>query len=145
MNIAYITLDSIAEGVGTSQVKNLVLKLRSSGTGVTLVSFEKLKPSESLISEMEDAGIAWHPIPFGKFGTFNGIIRILRLKRRIHLLKGVDLFHCRSDLTTFACVTPFKTKPVLWDVRSLWADQKTMVDKNQNRFVKLALKYIEYR
>ncbi len=145
MNIAYITLDSIAEGVGTSQVKKLVLKLNSAGNQVTLISFEKQTPSEQLISEMKDAGVAWHPVPFGKFGTFNGVIRILRLKNRIHRLRDVDLFHCRSDLTTFACVTPFKIKPVLWDVRSLWADQKTMVDSYQNGFVKLILKYIERR
>jgi hypothetical protein len=143
LNIAYLTFDSIAEGVGTSQVKNLVLKLKSPDLNVTLVSFEKTAPSKTLRVEMQTAGITWYPLKFGKFGMVFGALRILRLKWRILFLQNIDLYHCRSDLATYACLSTFKSRPVLWDVRSLWADQKSVVDGKQKKFVNAILRYIE--
>jgi glycosyltransferase involved in cell wall biosynthesis len=138
-----VTLDSIAEGVGTSQIKNLVLKLNSLGIKITLVSFEKTPPSHNLIEEMQSAGIKWHPLKFGRFGTIYGVLRVLRLKWKICFLREVDLYHCRSDLAAFACLTAFKTRPVLWDVRSFWADQKSVIDDKNSRFMNAILRYIE--
>ena len=143
MNIAYITFDSITEGVGTSQVKNLVLKLKSLDFNVTLISFEKTAPSQSLVLELQSAGVIWRPLKFGKFGMPYGALRMLRLKWRILFLRDIDLYHCRSDLATYACLSPFKQRPVLWDVRSLWADQKSVIDNKQNRIVGATLRYIE--
>ena len=138
-----MTFDSIAEGVGTSQVKNLVLKLKSPGTNVTLISFEKTSPSDGLLLEMQTAGITWRPLKFGKFGTLYGVLRVLRLKWRILFLQNIDLYHCRSDLAAYACLTIFKSRPVLWDVRSLWADQKSVIDHEHKKFVNATLRHIE--
>ena len=121
-DLSYVTNDSITEGVGSSQIIPLVKNLVRSGLRVSLVSFEKNVPKKSTSEDLSKLGINWIPLPFGKNGNLGGVQRIEKLKSAI---PNTKLIHGRSDIATVAGIFAHKA-PVLWDVRSLWADQKIL-------------------
>lgn len=117
--ISYITLDSIQEGVGQSQVLAYIRKL-SITNQITLVSFEKIMPPSSLISELKEHGVNWKFISFGRNGIFGGILRFVRLLR---FIPSSGIIHARSDIAAFAAVLRGSNK-VIWDCRALMADHR---------------------
>jgi glycosyltransferase involved in cell wall biosynthesis len=122
-DLCYVTNDSISEGVGSSQIVPLVKGLSSLGLKVNLISLEKTLPDNALGNDLLQAKVDWTPLPFGEFGMISGIGRIEKLRQAIPTTK---LIHGRSDVPTVAAIFSGKA-PVLWDVRSLWADQKFLV------------------
>ncbi len=143
LRILYVTFDSIAEGVGASQVKVLVNCLRKNQKCLTLISFEKHAPTDSLLDQMKIAGIKWFPMNFGRSGLMGSLFRVLKMYIKIISLSRFDVIHARSELATFtALMTPTRT-PVIWDMRSFWSDQKFIIDGKRSRVVSYFLRLIE--
>ena len=121
-HICYVSHDSLAEGIGMSQIRPLVKCLAKTGWKVSLVTMEKNRPPNELVSEMRECGVDWRILEFGRRGVIAGGMRFLRLLLRI---PNADLYHCRGDLSALSVT--LKRKPFLWDVRGLWGEQKFVI------------------
>ena len=78
-DLTYATVDSLAEGVGSSQIAPLMERLASHGMKINLLSFEKEAPPNFLVERMAKVGVEWTQIPFGNNGPFGGISRTIKL------------------------------------------------------------------
>lgn len=124
-DLTYVTIDSLSEGVGSSQIRPLISRLSRAGLKVCLISFEKQKPSNDLKTFFESLGVEWIAKPFGSSGIVGGHTRFTELKMSI---PETSLIHARSDIPAVSAIAA-KQAPVLWDVRSLWADQKRLIQE----------------
>ena len=136
-DLTYVTIDSLLEGVGSSQITPLISRLSKLGLKINLISYEKTEPPLDLVDNLRTLGVEWNSRPFGLNGIIGGIGRLNNLRREI---PKSSLIHARSDIPAVSGIASGKA-PVLWDVRSLWADQKIM---SQDSFVNKAL-YHSYR
>ena len=125
-DLTYVTIDSLSEGVGSSQISPLISLLSESGLKIKLISYEKLSPSVQLSDFFKSIGVDWDSRPFGSHGLIGGLERLNNLRNRI---PSTRLIHARSDIPAVSAITSHQA-PVLWDVRSLWADQKIVIQKN---------------
>lgn len=125
-DLTYVTIDSVSEGVGSSQITPLVLRLSKTGLKINLISYEKSKPSTQLLDYFDSIGVEWKPRPFGSNGLIGGVERLNNLRREI---RTTNLIHARSDIPAVAGLASHMA-PVLWDVRSLWADQKVLIQNS---------------
>lgn len=125
-DLTYVTIDSLSEGVGSSQITPLISRLNKSGLKINLITYEKSNPSSELIDYFDYIGVNWNPRPFGSNGLIGGVVRFNDLKQEI---LNTNLIHARSDIPAVSAIASHRA-PVLWDVRSLWADQKVMIQKN---------------
>ena len=123
-DVVYLSVDSIQEGVGSSQITPLILGLAENGKKVCLVTFEKIKPTQELVQMFSKAGVVWVAKEFGKPGAIGGMLRLNSLRRSIPDSK---VLHGRSDIATAAAIWSGVDAPVLWDVRSLWSDQRLLI------------------
>lgn len=123
-DVTYLSVDSIQEGVGSSQITPLILGLAEKGKAVCLITFEKMKPSKELVEMFSRAGVVWIAKDFGKPGAIGGIVRLNSLRRSI---PNSLVLHGRSDIATAAAIWSGIDAPVLWDVRSLWSDQRLLI------------------
>jgi hypothetical protein len=124
-DISYVTVDSLTEGVGSSQIVPLMKQIASAGLSINLISFEKERTPHSIESELESAGITWNRREFGSHGAISGFSRLLEISREIPKTR---LIHARSDIPAIAAVMS-RRAPILWDVRSLWAEQKAFIEQ----------------
>jgi glycosyltransferase involved in cell wall biosynthesis len=118
--VTYLTHDSVAEGIGVSQVLSYVEALASHGLTVHLHSFEKQTPATQTRERLERAGVSWTPHPFGPAGVAGGVGRVLSGARAV---RGSAFVHARSDMAAASAMLA-GVERWLWDVRSLWADQR---------------------
>jgi glycosyltransferase involved in cell wall biosynthesis len=125
-DLTYATVDSLSEGVGSSQIVPLMEKLSQSGLKINLMTFEKLAPPDYLVSRIKNANINWIQISFGSQGPIGAIARTYKLAR---LMPESAITHARSDFPAVAARMSNQEK-VLWDVRSLWADQRKFIEEN---------------
>ena len=125
-DLTYVTMDSLSEGVGSSQITPLILKLADHGMKIKLISCEKQIPLADFSESFSKLGIVWKARNFGSGGNFGGLIRLNDLRREI---SKTAIIHGRSDIPTVSGILS-KEAPVLWDVRSLWADQKVMIQNS---------------
>ncbi len=140
-DVSYLSVDSIQEGVGSSQITPLILGLAERGKSVCLVTFEKVKPSEALIEIFSRAGVVWIAKDFGRNGPIGGLIRLSTLRRSV---PSSLVLHGRSDIATVAAILSRVNAPVLWDVRSLWSDQRLLIGSvGWNRFTVKAARALE--
>lgn len=123
-DLTYLSIDSIQEGVGSSQITPLLIGLARTGKKICLLSFEKIKPGDDLIKQFHEAEIAWTPHEFGNAGALAGLARLNELRKSV---PPSDILHGRSDIPTAAAVWSNIDAPVLWDVRSLWSDQRKLI------------------
>jgi len=123
-DITYVSVDSIQEGVGSSQIMPLILGLAKKGKQVCLITFEKVTPPKDLVEMFSRAGVEWIAKEFGKPGAIGGIVRLNSLRRSI---PNSLVLHGRSDIATAAAIWSGVNAPVLWDVRSLWSDQRLLI------------------
>ena len=126
-DLTYITIDSITEGVGSSQIRPLISRLSESGLKINLISFEKSQPKIEIIDYFKGLEVDWNFREFKSSGFINGITRIDELRREI---PETALIHARSDIPAISGIASHQA-PVLWDVRSLWADQKVMIQRSR--------------
>jgi hypothetical protein len=140
-DVSYISVDSIQEGVGASQIIPLVKALASQGKCISLTTFEKLPPPIRLKVELSEAGVHWIALRYGKNGALNGLLRLGKLV--LHMPRA-KIIHARSDIPAVAAVLRFPFGNILWDVRSLWADQRKIIDsKGWNRTTVSAARQLE--
>jgi len=123
-DVTYLSVDSIQEGVGSSQITPLILGLAMKGKTVCLITFEKVKPPDELLEKFSEAGVVWIVKDFGKPGALGGITRLNSLRRSV---PDSLVIHGRSDIATAAGIWSRAKAPVLWDVRSLWSDQRLLI------------------
>jgi hypothetical protein len=124
-DLTYITIDSITEGVGSSQITPLISLLSKSGLKINLISFEKSQLGNFHQQYFNSIGVHWNPQAFGSNGIFAGIERMKVLRQQI---PRTNLIHARSDIPAVSGIASHKA-PVLWDVRSLWSDQKVIIQE----------------
>lgn len=123
-NLTYLTVDSIQEGVGLSQIVPLLIGLTKMEYRISLISFEKVKPSNEVREIFTKAGINWVYKDFKINGPVGGVKRLLDIRRSI---PDTEIVHGRSDIATVAGLFSRVNAPVLWDVRSLWSDQRLLI------------------
>lgn len=139
-DLLYLTFDSLQEGVGASQALAYVRKI-ARHKGVKIVSFEKETPEPSLVKEIQDSGIQWTPLPFGKYGILGGLSRIIRMWWHIDRKK---IIHARGNLSALATFLRFP-KNWIWDCRSLHADQRRALTQSRSANLSfVAMRVIEY-
>ena len=126
--ILYLSFDSLQEGVGASQVlayMRKIVKIRP----VTIISFEKNMPTIGLRDQVQQDGLNWTPLPFGRFGVIGGINRVIRMSRIIDRGK---IIHARSTSAGIAALIRFP-QMWIWDCRSLQADQRLALSANKRK------------
>lgn len=135
--LTYLTMDSVQDGVGASQVLPYVEGLAAAGLGVELHSFEPTRAAAEL-----GAGIRWHPHRYGRDGQVAGVARV---GVGALALRGADLVHARSDL---AAASALLARPAawVWDVRSFWVDQRIALGMvRAGSAVERVLRWVEER
>lgn len=125
-DLSYVTVDSVSEGVGSSQILPLLQRLSAAGLSINLISFEKVEPSSNTRDLLRSLGVQWDLRQFKTNGALGGFKRLLEISK--HIPKA-SVIHARSDIPAVAASLSRKA-PILWDVRSLWADQKAYVEPN---------------
>ena len=126
-DLTYATVDSLSEGVGSSQIAPLMERLSAHSMKINLITFEKNSAPSALIERMENAGVEWTKIPFGNSGPLGGVERTIRLSK---LMQDSTLVHARSDFPAVAARFSGQSR-ILWDVRSLWADQRKFIEESR--------------
>jgi hypothetical protein len=124
-DLSYVTVDSISEGVGSSQILPLMKNLSRAGLSVNLISFEKDKTPLFIENELKTMGINWDRREFSSHGVISGLGRLLEISR---VIPKTRLIHARSDIPAVAASLS-RRAPILWDVRSLWAEQKAFIEQ----------------
>src|SRR3954451_4852194 len=71
--LTYLTVDSLTEGVGLSQVVPYVSRLAAGGMPVTLHPFEKEDPPASLRNRLAAVGVRWRAHRFLSAGPLAGL------------------------------------------------------------------------
>ena len=112
-------MDPLTSTVGFSQVLGYVERLANRGIDVDLVTFEH-EVDPVLQERLHGHGVEWQPQKFGRLGPVGGLGRVLRAARAV---RGATVVHARSDLAA-ASVMLAGVGRWVWDVRSLWVDQK---------------------
>ena len=123
-DITYLSVDSIQEGVGSSQITPLILGLAEKGKAVCLITFEKIMPPKEFVEMFSRVGVVWIVKDFGRPGAIGGLLRLNVLRRCV---PKSAVLHGRSDIATAAAILSGIDAPVLWDVRSLWSDQRLLI------------------
>ena len=120
-SVCFLTLNSPMEGVGRSQVLPVLEQVSRRGWDCTLVSFRKDGEPRDLPNESRAGSNIRHvSLGFGAPGPWAGVARIGHLTRS---LPSADVYHCR-DLLAFTAAHMRRKSPLIWDVRSLWAEQR---------------------
>jgi glycosyltransferase involved in cell wall biosynthesis len=128
-DLSYITVDSVSEGVGSSQILRLLQRLSAAGLSINLISFEKVEPSSTTRELLKSLGVQWDLRQFKANGALGGFTRLLEISKHI---PETNIIHARSDIAAVAASLS-RRAPILWDVRSLWADQKAYIEPNPIR------------
>jgi hypothetical protein len=123
-DLTYVTVDSVSEGVGSSQILPLLRGISREGLSVNLISFEKRHPAPELEYQVKGFGIDWSIHEFKSFGAIAGVSRFREIMNSI---PETQVIHSRSDIATAASILS-KRAPTLWDVRSLWPDQRLFME-----------------
>jgi len=140
-DVTYLSVDSIQEGVGSSQITPLILGLAEKGKAVCLITFEKSMPPKELVEMFSRVGVVWIIKEFGRPGAIGGLARLNILRRSV---PKSAVLHGRSDIATAAAILSGIDAPVLWDVRSLWSDQRLLIGTpGWNRFTAYAARGLE--
>lgn len=119
--VCFLTIDSVSEGVGRSQILPVLREVEARGWDVHLVALDKslderIHPRTNVLFERS----RFTALPFGGKGVGPGAWRLARLARAI---PRADVYHCRSDIPYLAA-TLGRHRPRIWDCRSLWAEQR---------------------
>ena len=117
--VTYLSIDPLSSTVGFSQVLAYVERMFQRGVGVDLVTFEHAS-DPVLFERLASRGVQWRPQRYGRRGPAGSLGRVLRASFAI---RGATVVHARSDLAAASAMLAGIDR-WLWDVRSLWVDQK---------------------
>ena len=115
--VTYLTMDSVVEGVGASQVWPYVSRLAQDGHSIRVVSFEKEAREPTEIPR----GLDWAPRTFGH-GRLAPFRRIGLAASEARAARS-GVVHARSDLPALAAMLAGHPRWI-WDVRSFWREQR---------------------
>ena len=118
--LTYLTIDSLAEGVGASQVVPYVERLAARGLTVTVHSFERGAPDPAVARRLAAGGVTWRPHAFRVGGAPGGL---LRAAEGAAATRGAPLLHARGDIPAASALLG-RAGAWLWDVRALWRQQR---------------------
>jgi glycosyltransferase involved in cell wall biosynthesis len=118
--LTYLTVDSVQQGVGASQVLPYVRGFVDDNQATVLHTFEELPPTPAKTAEIAAAGVDWRPHRFGGSGSIGGGDRVARGAVAV---RHSGLVHARSDLAA-AAVLLARRPHWVWDIRSFWIDQR---------------------
>ena len=117
--VTYVSMDPLTSTVGSSQVLAYVERLAGRGVDIDLLTFEH--GVDPVVRErLAGLGVTWRPLRFGLHGPVGGLSRVLRAAWAV---RGSAVVHARSDMAA-ASVMLTGVDRWVWDVRSLWVDQK---------------------
>lgn len=132
--VLYLSYDGMCDPLGASQVLPYLTGLAAVGHRINLISFEKRERTAAERAAVQrtcdDAGIAWHPLPYHKrppiLSTIFDVWRLRRLAFALHRECRFDLVHCRSYLPALVGLHLKREKGVrfLFDMRGFWADER---------------------
>jgi len=121
--VDYVSVDPISSTVGASQILAYVERLGRRGVPVRLHTFEEDPDGPEAVevrARLEGSGVVWRPRRYGRYGPLGGLGRVLRAA---WVVRRSPFAHARSDLAA-AAVLLGRARCWLWDVRSLYVDQK---------------------
>lgn len=118
--VTYLTVDSMREGVGRSQVLPYVEGLARRGVAVTVHTFEKGGAEPAIARRLSAAGVRWLPHRFGAPGAASGLVRVAK---GAAALRGADLVHARSDSAAAAALVG-RRQAWVWDMRGFWREER---------------------
>ena len=132
--VIYLSYDGITDPLGQSQILPYLFGISSNKNyKITIVSFEKTKNhfqnKEVILNKLEKNNVEWMTLKYTKYPPiFSTIWDVYKLNQTVKKLKvkGVDLIHCRSYITTLVAFG-FKKKykiPFIFDMRGFWADER---------------------
>ncbi len=117
--VTYVSMDPLTSTVGSSQVLAYVERLAGRGVDIDLLTFEH--GVDPVVRErLAGLGVTWRPLRFGLHGPVGGLSRVLRAAWAV---RGSAVVHARSYMAA-ASVMLTGVDRWVWDVRSLWVDQK---------------------
>lgn len=125
-DVSYLSIDSILEGVGQSQILPIIRLLAAKGLAIQLISCEKQAPPPEIRKELAHLGVSWEILNFGRPGLAGGMRRLFAIKSAIGNTKVI---HARGDIPAFAGIIS-RRAPVLWDFRAFWSDQRLFMTNN---------------
>jgi glycosyltransferase involved in cell wall biosynthesis len=125
-DLTYVTIDSLSEGVGSSQILPLIQRLSKHGLRLHLITYEKTQPSIEIEGLLVRCGVKWTALPFSPGGLTQAISRLNELT---YAIGATQFIHARSDIPAVAALRS-NSAGVLWDVRSLWSDQRFYLEES---------------
>ena len=132
--VVFLSYDGITDPLGQSQIFPYLFGISSKKNyKITIVSFEKtknyLQNKDVILNKLEKNNVEWIPLKYTKYPPiFSTLWDIYKLNQTVKKLKvkGLDLIHCRSYITTLVALG-FKKKyktPLIFDMRGFWADER---------------------
>ena len=132
--VVFLSYDGITDPLGQSQILPYLFGLSSNKNyKITIVSFEKIKNhlqnKDVILNKLKENNIDWIPLKYTKYPPIISTLwDIYRLKKVVNKLKvkGLDLIHCRSYITSLV-VLRFKKKyntPFIFDMRGFYPDER---------------------
>jgi glycosyltransferase involved in cell wall biosynthesis len=132
--ITYVSYDGITDPLGQSQILPYLFGISShKNYKIAIVSFEKtknyLQNKDVILNKLAKHNIDWAPLKYTKYPPiFSTLWDIYKLNQTVKKLKvkGLDLIHCRSYITTLVALG-FKKKykiPFIFDMRGFYADER---------------------
>ena len=132
--VVFLSYDGITDPLGQSQILPYLFGLSSNKNyKITILSFEKtknyLQNKDVILNKLKESNIDWIPLNYTKYPPIISTLwDVYKLTKAINKLKnkGLDLFHCRSYITTLVALN-FKKKykiPFVFDMRGFYADER---------------------
>jgi glycosyltransferase involved in cell wall biosynthesis len=121
--LTYITVDSVLEGAGHTQVLPYVAGLARLGLRIELHSFETAPIAGTTLEQLANQGIIWSPHRFGRPGPRGGVERLLR---EAAVSRRAELVHARGTLPAASAYLG-RAHSWLWDMRGFWTDARIAV------------------
>ncbi|MCC6809133.1 MAG: glycosyltransferase [Deltaproteobacteria bacterium] len=131
--VLYLSFDGVLTPLGYSQIVRPLIELARRGVRYTLVTLETGLDDAAAVDRLratfKDAGIVWKALPFSAGG---GAVAFAKNSARMlgaALAAGRhDLVHARSvqAASAGAMVKRIWRRPLLFDTRGFWADQRAL-------------------
>ena len=126
--VVFLSYDGITDPLGQSQIFPYLFGISSKKNyKITIVSFEKtknyLQNKDIILNKLEKNNVEWIPLKYAKYPPiFSTLWDIYKLNQTVKKLKvkGLDLIHCRSYITTLVALG-FKKKyktPLIFDMKT---------------------------
>jgi glycosyltransferase involved in cell wall biosynthesis len=127
--VFYVSYDGIGEPLGHSQVLAYLIRL-AHGYDISLISFEKSRPSAVFCEAVARAGITWLPLRYHRrpplLSTALDLLSARRALTRVARDGPATILHARSDVPALMALSARRKTDgrLLFDIRGFWADER---------------------